>query len=187
MGTGDDVQSVWVSFDVWSEQKATYSLQKQRLKRAGIRVPLQERVEEIADRVLLPASIATHDWSGGGEITLKREGGRMTLLVNDESIRDFAITWLPFNQIGVGAAFPRPSKLRLSRRRESTEPTTLRLSQPQRQEQAHAPVRSEAARPHEHSSGSDQQLDDVEGPMGARANACNRPSGLRAPTWSPPR
>ena len=60
----------------------------------------------IAERVLLPASIAAHNWSVGGKITLKREGGRMTFFVNDESIRDFAIAWLPFNQIGLGAAFP---------------------------------------------------------------------------------
>lgn len=39
--TGGDVHSVDIFFDVWSEQRATYSLEEGRVKRAGILVPLE--------------------------------------------------------------------------------------------------------------------------------------------------
>ena len=53
---------------------------------------------------MLPASIVAHNWFDGGKITLKREGDRMTFFVNDEFVRDVAITMVPFSEIGLGAA-----------------------------------------------------------------------------------
>jgi len=106
VGTADDAHSVDVFLDVWSEQRATYSLEEGRLKRADLLVPLQEREEMIAERLLLPASIVAHNWSDGGKITLKREGSTMTFFVNDAFVRDFAITMVPFDEIYIGAAFP---------------------------------------------------------------------------------
>lgn len=95
-----------VFLEVWREQYATYTLEKGRLKRADLPVTHLVREELIAERASLPGPIMTHNWSDGGGITLKRERGRMAFFVNDEFVNEFAITTLPFNEIGLSAAFP---------------------------------------------------------------------------------
>ncbi len=105
-GTGDDAHAVNVFLDVWSDQKADYTLEEGLLKRAGLPMTHYVVEERLAERTPLAASIVAHNWSDGGKITLKREGGRMAFLVNDELIKDFAVTPLPFDEIALGAALP---------------------------------------------------------------------------------
>ncbi len=75
-GRQEDADRLDAYMELWSEQNVTYSLSKGRVKRAGLPVANIVREENVADRVSLPASIAAHNWSEGGKITLKRKGGR---------------------------------------------------------------------------------------------------------------
>jgi trypsin-like peptidase len=106
LGTGDDADSVDAYLELWSSENATYTLYKGRVKRTGLPVAHSVTEEVLAERVALPSSIAAHSWSQGGKITLKREGGKMAFFVNDEFIKDFAVSLFPFNEIGLGVAFP---------------------------------------------------------------------------------
>lgn len=105
-GSGDDADRLDVYFDLWSDEKASYTLNKSKVKRAGLAVPHVVTEEVIADRVALPASMAAYQWPSGGKITLKREGGKMAFFVNDEFVKEFTISLFPFNELGVEVALP---------------------------------------------------------------------------------
>lgn len=104
-GREEDADSLEAWLELWGEQSATYSLLKGRVRRAGLPIAHHVTEQSIADRASLPASIAAHRWSGGGKITLKREGGMMAFFVNDEFIRSFGVPLFAYNQIGLGASF----------------------------------------------------------------------------------
>jgi len=104
--SGDDADRVDAYFDLWSDEKASYTLNKSKVKRAGLAVPHVVTEEMIAERVALPASMAAHQWFSGGKITLRREGGKMAFFVNDEFVKEFTISLVPFNELGLGVAFP---------------------------------------------------------------------------------
>lgn len=53
--------------------------------------------EVVAERVRLPFEIATHDWSSGGALTLKRKGGLMQVFVDSQFVTEFPISRFAVN------------------------------------------------------------------------------------------
>lgn len=105
-GAEEDAEALDAYLELWGDRSPTYSIYRSKIKRVGLPVPHLITEERIAERVQLPAAIGGNDWSRGGTFVLKREGGRMALFVNEEFVRDFAVSLFPFNQIAIGAAFP---------------------------------------------------------------------------------
>lgn len=105
-GAGEDAEAVDVYFSVWRDDRATYTLNKARVRSGeGLAVPHVITESVVADRVELPPEVVDSDWSAGGEITLKREGGEMQFFVNDTFIKGFDVSLFPIEEISLGAAF----------------------------------------------------------------------------------
>jgi hypothetical protein len=104
-GAATDADDVNVYLELWNENSATYSITKGRVKSGALPVPHAIPEESIAERAQLSAGIKSHDWSKGGKITMKREGGEMQLFVNDIYVNDFRVSVFPVQLISVGAAF----------------------------------------------------------------------------------
>ena len=105
-GGGTDAEAVDVFFEVWDEGNVTYSLSKGRVRSGGaLAVPHGITEETIAERERLPSALQNQDWSKGGKLTLKREGGRMQFFVNESFVKEFSVSRFPVTKIGLGAAF----------------------------------------------------------------------------------
>ena len=106
VGGGTDAESVDVYLEVWDEGNVTYTLTRGRVRSGGgLPVPHAVVEETIAERTQLSSALKAHDWSKGSKLTLKREGGRMQLFVNDEFVKEFSVSRFPAAKLSLGAAF----------------------------------------------------------------------------------
>lgn len=106
VGGGTDAESVNVFFDVWDEDNVTYTLNRGRVRSGGgLPVPHAITEETFANREQLSSALKNHDWSKGGKLTLKREGGHMQFFVNDGFVKEFSVSRFPVTKISIGAAF----------------------------------------------------------------------------------
>lgn len=105
-GGGIETSSVGLYLTVWNKDKVTYSLTKDLVRSGnGLPIPYVVRSEKISSRERLSNDFKDHNWSKGSKLTLKREGGRLQLFVNDGFVKQFPASLFPVQKIGIGAAF----------------------------------------------------------------------------------
>lgn len=103
-GTGPAADRVNLILSVWRDDRATYTLTKDRVKTEGLAVPHVVTEAVVAERASLPTEVSAHDWSTGSELTLKRSGGAMQLFVNDRHLATFDVSLFPVREMGLSAA-----------------------------------------------------------------------------------
>ena len=103
--TGPAADRVDVVVSVWGDDRATYTLTKDRVKTEGLAVPHVVTEAVVAERASLPADLRAHDWSTGSELTLKRSGGEMQFFVNDRHVETFDVSLFPVGEMHLSAAF----------------------------------------------------------------------------------
>lgn len=103
--TGPAADRVDVVVSVWGDDRATYTLTKDRVKTEGLAVPHVVTEAVVAERASLPADLRAHDWSTGSELTLKRSGGEMQFFVNDRHVDTFDVSLFPVGEMHLSAAF----------------------------------------------------------------------------------
>lgn len=105
-GGGNDAESIDVYLDVWEQGNVTYSLTRGRIRSGGgLAVPHVITEEIYADRSQVPAAVKQHNWTQGGKLTMKRDGGDMQVFINDVFVKEFRVSTFPVVKTSVGVVF----------------------------------------------------------------------------------
>jgi len=102
-----NIDTVEVFLTVWDQGNVTYSITTSNVNDIN-----QYPKEFIAEEVQLSPNLAANNWTRGGKLTIKREGGGMQFFVNGTYVTDFPVSLFTVAEVGVGAG--RPSKISIT-------------------------------------------------------------------------